>query len=468
MSSAHSGPRHKGFEPPFYSNIVELSHALPGVHLSFRPMAISFVVAVGIFSVLEPQQSIYNFEMVLFLLPLWLPYILYRSAVARYAQYKRAEAMAGQDYTLLEIKIPRDTTKTPAAMEAFFSNLHIGSGETNWYKTFVQGGTRPLWSAEIVSLGGRLHFYIRTRTGYRRLVESFLYAQYPDVEIIEAEDYSLLVDPSEHGYGMFACEFGFPSTISSPHPIKTYVDFGIEPGDKPEETVDPLAQLLETMSNIGPQEQFWIQIIFRMQKKEKYEGLINKEGKPYGWSDEITDALDGIRSQTVREIVRVDPVTGVTTKSETFPNPTKSQTEMLAAIARKANKQIFDVGIRAVYLAPDEAFQGIMIPGMLAMFKPFNNENLGNKLGPLSKWSAYFQDFPWEDRSGHHKHELHKMAIQMYRRREYFNYPYVGPWINLSTEELATLFHVPSAAVTTPNIERIQSSTSSAPANLPS
>jgi hypothetical protein len=37
----------------------------------------------------------------------------------------------------------------------------------------------------------------------------------------------------------------------------------------------------------------------------------------------------------------------------------------------------------------------------------------------------------------------------------------------LSTEELATLFHVPSAAIQTPTIPRIQSTTSGAPGNLP-
>ncbi len=468
MSSAPGGPKKKGIQLPLFSKVEAISHALPGVHITFRQIATVTVFSVGIFIALEPQQSVYNFEMVLFTAPLWLPIILYRSSKARFAQYTRAKALSEQEYVLLEIKIPRDTTKTPAAMETFFSNLHIGSGETTWYKTFIQGGTRPVWSAEIVSLGGRLHFYIRTRAGYRKLVESFLYAQYPNVEIVEAEDYSRLVDPSEHGYGMFACEFAFPSTLSSAHPLKTYVDYKMEPGDKPEETVDPLAQLLETISSVGPQEQFWIQIIFRMSKKEKYEDLLTAEGKPYGWADEVKTSLEALRAQTVRKIKRVDPITGAETETETFPNPSRGQIEAIASIERKANKQIFDVGIRTVYLAPENAFQGIMVPGMLNMFKPFNNESTGNRLSPISKWTAFFNDLPWEDRTGHHKHELNKMAIQMYRRREYFNYPYVGPWINMSTEELATLFHVPSAAITTPSIERIQSSTSSAPTNLPS
>ena len=468
MSSAPAGEDiPKGFQLPFLHTVEGWSHGKDGFHVTFKALLTTSLVVLVLFFILAPQQSINNFEMVFFLAPIWLPIILYKSVHARFGQMAKAKFLSEQQYVLLELRIPRDTTKTPFAMETVLANLHVGSGETNWYKRYFQGGMRPSWSFEIVSLGGRLHLYVWTRVGYRRLVESYFYAQYPDIEIIEAEDYSRLVDPSEHGYGMFACEFGLSTSVSNVYPIKTYVDYGMEPGDKPEETVDPLGQLLETIGNIGPQEQFWIQIIFRQKKEEKYEGLVNNKGKKYSWNDEVQEAIEAIRSQTVRKTMRIDPVTGAVTESETFPNPTKGQSEGMAAVERKANKQIFDVGIRAIYLAPDEAFQGIMIPAMLTMFKPFNNER-GNAISPIGRWSAFFNDFPWEDRGGHHKHHLHHQVIPIYRRREYFTSPYKGPWSNMSTEEIATLFHIPSAAVTTPNLERIQSATSSAPSNLPS
>jgi hypothetical protein len=424
-----------------------------------------FLVVLVLFFIFAPQQSINNFELLIFLSPIWIPIILYQLVHDRFQHMTRAKFFGQQEHTLLEIRIPRDTTKTPFAMETFFANMHIGSGETTWYKRYFQGGTRPWWSFEIVSIGGRIHFYIWTRTGYRRLVESFLYAQYPNVEIIEVEDYSRVIDPSEHGYGMFACEYAFSK--GNPYPIKTYVDYKMEPGDKPEETVDPLAQILETIGSISPGEQFWIQIIIRMSKLEKYKGKKNAAGKQYTWADEWREAVEDLRKQTVRIIKRVDPVTGAVSETETFPNPTKGQSEGIAAIERKASKQIFDVGIRTVYLGTDESFQGIMIPSQLNMFKPFNSQT-ANSLGVIGVWTAAFNDWPGEDTSGHHKHQLNHEAIQMYRRRSYFYDPYEGPWLVMSTEELATLYHIPSAAITTPNLPRIQSATSSAPSNLPS
>ncbi len=465
--SAH-GPQKRGFQLPFFDQLVTIEHKREGYHPSFKNYAIIFVVINVLFFLVAPQQTILNWELVLFLSPVWVTYILVRAVHFAYGQMTLWESQSQQKYVLLELRIPREITKTPLAMEAFLSNLHIGSGEATWYKRYVQGGRRPWWSLEIVSLGGRIHFYIWTREGYRRLVESFMYAQYPEVEIIEAEDYSMLVDPSHHGYSMWACEYQMKNSNNA-FPLKTYVDYKIEPGNKPEETVDPLGQLLETMGSIGPGEQFWLQIMIRVHKGERLKEYVTPDGKPLTWQEQVKEAIEAIRTQTVRKTKRVDPVTGAETETESFPNPSRGQSEGIANIERKASKQIFDVGIRAVYSAPDEKYQGIMIPFMINMFKPFNNETAtGNALVLQSVWSGLFNDWPWEDRKGEHKHHLEHESIQMYRRRAYFYPPYEGQWINLGTEELATLYHPPSSAVTTPSLERVQSATGSAPANLPS
>ena len=47
---------------------------------------------------------------------------------------------------------------------------------------------------------------------------------------------------------MFACEYSFSK--ADPWPLKTYVDYNMEPGNKPEESVDPIAQLVETLGSI--------------------------------------------------------------------------------------------------------------------------------------------------------------------------------------------------------------------------
>jgi hypothetical protein len=358
--------------------------------------------------------------------------------------------------------MPRDTKKTPLAMETVFASLHLSPGETTWYKVHFKGAVRPWWSFEIVSIGGRVRFYVWTRESFRRGLESFFYAQYPDMEIIEAEDYSLVYDPVSHDNDMWGTEF--IHTKENPYPLKTYVDYGLDKaGIKPEEQIDPLSQVIEYLGSIGPKEQFWIQIIVRVTKGEKYKyrGI-----KGFGWKNEGLEIIDEIRQKAVKKSTYTDPGTGKTITTEGFPNPTKGQLELIAAIDRNTAKQGFDVGIRSIYSAPRDAFRGINISHMLGLFKPFSSEE-GNGLRTANVFSAKYNDYPWEDPGGHHKHHDHEKITEFYRRRAYFHTPYIGPWMIMSTEELATLFHVPSGTTTTPNLPRIQSATSGAPANLP-
>ncbi len=436
-----------------------------GYHLKGRPLVIIFLLLNFGFLFFSLSQTLANWAFVAFFSPLWVPYFAGRATFERFVQSRRAENAARQKHVLLELRMPRDTKKTPLAMETILSGMHIDSGESNWYKRIVQGNMRPTFSLEIVSIGGRIHFYVWLREGFRRATESFFYAQYPDMEIIEAEDYSRLVNPMDHSYSMFGDEYTHPK--ADPYPIKTYVDYGLDKaGAKPEEITDPLAQLIEFMGSIGPKEQIWLQLIMRVTKGEKYSGKKTADGKTYTWKDEATDLIEKIREATSRKGKYTDPVTGKAHETEGFPNPSKGQSETMAAIERNIAKQGFDVGIRGIYTAPQEAYQGSMISFLLSIFKPFNSESY-NSIKTAAHFSASFNDYPWEDRGGHLKHHLQEQIVEYYRRRVYFQEPYIGEWMIMSTEEIATLFHVPGANVETPSLPRIQSATSGAPANLP-
>ena len=71
------------------------------------------------------------------------------------------------------------------------------------------------------------------------------------------------------------------------------------------------------------------------------------------------------------------------------------------------------------------------------------------------------------------KEKFRRKLVEQYRRRQFFYDPFFkgGLFMQdamvMSTEELATIFHIPSSAIQTPGLNRIQSATSEAPANLP-
>ena len=75
-------------------------------------------------------------------------------------------------------------------MELAMMNLSTSSGETTFIHRAWKGQIRTYFSLEIASFGGEVHFYIWCWKNYRNVVEQAMYSQYPEIELVEAEDYA--------------------------------------------------------------------------------------------------------------------------------------------------------------------------------------------------------------------------------------------------------------------------------------
>ncbi len=434
-----------------------------GVRLEPRPLfALGFVILLVAF-IFMPEVVSLALSISLFLAPLWLPFLLVGGALALWLTLKRSEFIAAQNNILLEIKPPRNLVKTPLAMEAFLSSIHLSPGENTWYVRWMKGSVRPWWSLEIASFEGRVHFFIWTRASYRRIVESQMYAQYPGVQIVEAPDYTRLMSADPEEWGVWGTDF--KQSNEDPIPIKTYVEYGLDKVQKEPEQVDPLANLIEFMGSIGKGEYLWLQYVVRVHKGEKYHKK-NKKGKNYTWRDQAEELVDEIRKKT-RETY-IDPVSGE--ERPGFPNPTKGQSEKIAAIERNVSKLAFDVGARSIYIAKPDKFNPVMITHMISLFKPFNTAGW-NDINS-SDWLKRFDDYPWEIGAAKMKKQYARKLVEAFRRRQFFHDPFAygipkDEIMVMSTEEVATIFHIPSHSVETPGLGRIQSATGDAPANLP-
>ena len=410
----------------------------------------------------------------LFIAPVWLPFLLIGGAHKIWYVFRRSEFIASKEYTLLEIRPPRNLVKTPIAMEAFLSSLHLTGGESTWWQRFT-GGIRPFFSLEIVSFEGKTHFFIWLRADLRRLVESQMYSQYPGVQIVEVPDYTRTITATDGDYIVWGCDF--KHTAAAPLPIKTYIEYGLDKVQKEPEQVDPLANLIEFMGSIGKGEYIWLQFIIRAHRGERYghspggnaSNRFNKDGKPFTWRDEGMELIEEIRRKTRDPYI--DPVSGE--ERPGFPNPTKGQSEMMAAIDRNTSKLAFDVGARGIYLAKQENFHVPTIGHLIALFKPFSTEGWNGINSTM--WMKKFDDYPWEIGVEKKKDLYRRKMIEAYRRRQFFYDPFFegevlpsdAKSMVMSTEELATIYHIPSRSVESPSLGRIQSATGEAPSNLP-
>lgn len=432
-----------------------------GVRIEPLPVFILSLATLLMALIFVPGGVALAVSIALFLAPLWLPFLLLSGAWLTWLNLKRSEFIAKQKYILLEIKPPRNLVKTPLAMEAFLSGIHIGSGESTWYVKYIKGQMRTWYSLEIVSIEGQVHFYIWTRVNFRRLIEAHLYAQYPGVQVVEVQDYTRRITATPEEWGLWGCDF--KHTDKDPIPIKTYVEYGLDKVQKEPEQTDPLANLIEFMGSMRRGEQLWLQLIIRMHKGEKYHKL-NKDGKPWTWKDEAKVLVNKIREET-RDVYK-NPETGKDQLG--FPNPTKGQIEKIGAIERNTSKLAFDVGARGVYLVDQSTgkFDPSVISGLTGIFKQFSSEGW-NGFKPTG-WMTKFDDYPWEIGSAKLKDKYKRWMIDAYRRRQFFYEPYESDEsMVMSTEELATIYHIPSRAIEAPGLERIASATSEAPTNLP-
>ncbi|MDB5194259.1 MAG: hypothetical protein JWN50_273 [Parcubacteria group bacterium] len=388
--------------------------------------------------------------------PVWVPILLVTVWWDFWLHYKQRAWVKEQGSVLLEVRIPRDMLKSPFAMELFLNTLY-NPVTGNLIAVYWKGAMRVWFSLELVSIDGIVHFYIWTTKGYKSRIETQLYAQFPNIEVHEVPDYALAVhyNPAERTFGWFG---QFTLTKADPHPIKTYIDYGLDRDPKEEYKHDPLVSTLEFLGSLKKGEQAWIQIMIQAHAKEGLS-LGRIVPKP-DWKDaikkEIQDIVDKgkIKSEDDK-------------KPSTMVSLSKGQQDTIAAIERTTAKVAFDTMIRATYFASKEAYNPTNIGGIIGSVMQFNAPG-SNGFRP-DFGSAYA--YPWQDFGGRMRADNERKLLEAYKRRSFFHPPFKNfhgkPFI-LTTEELATLWHFPSGLVAaTPTLTRIPSKKAEAPSNLP-
>ena len=412
-------------------------------------------------TVVWPLAGVY----IVYLTPIFACVILGILFWENWMRYVRMSFFLSLKYTLLELKLPRDTFKSPLAMETVLTAIH-NTADGSWYTRIWNGEVRPWYSLEIVSVEGQVKFYIWTEDRRKSNLKSALYSQYPGIEIHEVDDYSKDVQWDPKVWKIWASEFQFTQKKhSNAFPIKTYVDYGLDRDPKEEFKIDPLVHVLEWMGSLRPNEQAWFQFVIQAHKGEQRTPGTLWAKKHDVLKDEAKNALNEIliRDPKTKVAGEVNPETGFSK----MPTITKGEQEIVSAIERKLQKASFDVCIRTMYIAKREVFDTPFgIGGCISSMKQFNAEHL-NGFKPGGKMMPGSFDYPWQDYKNTRRNYYSKRIIQAYRRRSAFYPPVKGKVVILNTEELATIFHLPGAVAGTPTLARIPSRKGEAPTNLP-
>ncbi|MDO8729062.1 MAG: hypothetical protein Q7K26_04205 [bacterium] len=392
--------------------------------------------------------------------PVWLPVFMLWLFMHTWINYKRHEFIRKSGSVLLEIKLPNDIQKTPAAMEMVLEGMWEGV-PGSLTDVYIDGAVRNWFSLEIVSIGGEVKFFIWTWPKWRQVVETRIYSQYPGVEIMEVKDYALdmIFDPVKVKVKGITTRLVKEDIL----PIKTYIDFGLDKTDKEQEQmVDPLAPVLEYLGARKPGEVAAVQILIQGHRKQGFQDVLLKPKQHF--SKEVKNIVKKIaKDEAYFETREGVPISTL--------NLTKTQNEDIASIERNASKHAYDAQLRLMYFTTLEADDKNSTAGMIGSMRQFGfvgSSTILNGIRP-SKFIPGI-NYPWEDFLDIRKIRNQKLHLDAFKRRSFFNVPYrhlMGKPYVLTVEELATLFHFPGATVTTPTLTRVTSKKAEAPSNLP-
>jgi hypothetical protein len=387
---------------------------------------------------------------------LWMPHVWHRFGDK-------------QTSVLLEIIPPRDIEASPLPMEYIYAGIAGIKSGPMVHEEYIDGDYGEGFSLEIASVEGQVHMYIRCRKKTRSLVEAHFYGQYPNVELIEVPDYTEAVPRSAPNQDWNVWGTDFELVKDDLYPIRTYRNF--------EETVtgkmiDPLAGIIEIMGKAGPMQHMWFQILVSFQDESWYstgratvDDFIGKKA-PHKQSalgrlfTDIKDVIFNLIPALFASELHHTSSHAEEKKEFDEQKITYGQKEVIKALEENLGKMMFKVKMRYVYVGRREGFdKATAISGFIGGLKQFNDQNL-NSFKPNNKTKTKAEFIFTESRLRYQQRRIFRRYIE--RNPEPSEVRFL-----MSTEELATVFHIPDMSVTAPALNRIVAKRGGAPSNLP-
>ena len=328
-------------------------------------------------------------------------------------------------------------TRASLAAESMFAALHGLLREKTVNQEYL--------SFEIVSsTSDGIRFYYTCPREIIKFVESQVYAQFPGAHVKAVADHAMRFKNTSKEYEIATIDFARPYFF----PIKSFRDFEI----------DTMSALTSAISSVGDNEEIWYQFVVRpvadTWQKEGYDYVqkVRETGVATNVGNSLFGGFAKIMSKEFSEFVS-GTATGLFQYKERVDDSRSAvkpqiklqlSTEMeLRAIENKLSHMGFEANVRVMATGTDHDRIG---------------NNLRSALAVLKQYSSTANNAFIADRVSNKPHYLGIMCNRAMDEDKI---------LLLNSEELATFFHFPSAAIDTPNIPWIYSRKSEPPADLP-
>ncbi len=402
----------------------------------------------------------------LFMFTLWI-------AWETYMLIKGIDYTNAVEWTFLQVTLPADAQQTPKAMEVAYDVWGGLHKDPDIIEKYFDGYLEAWYSCELQCTMGTVRYIIVCPTNHRRFFEGVIYGQYANAEVKEVEDYTLNYNWRDNGkkFNLYGTEILL--TKEDIYPIKTYIEYEDTFAEE-DKFVDPHQSLVEAYTNVGPGEEYWVQICIRpisgksidkwaehgaeavakisgQAKKEKETAFMVFKHLLFAWPLELMSVI--LTGKPLEPEEKKDEKPALR-----FFNPVDEA--KMKAILMKTSKGGFRCKIRVIYIAPLGQLHKPNISRAIGAFKQFNTYHANSfKPDPATKSNGpnYFMK---ASRRGFRERNI----LLNFQWRDFWGLE-SGAMFN--GEELATLYHFPAKYVKAPNLERAKSGLKSAPENLP-
>lgn len=401
-----------------------------------------------------PQSKIVSF--VFATAPIWLPIVTFVTFFDIYMLMLGKKFGLKSGRVVMEVILPPEVLKSPEAMEIVFNQIYNAASPDNLMETYIVG-KRPLpYTFELVSRGGDVHFYVTTPEKFVNSFTDNLYAQYPGVEIVKLElDYTAEIPKSLKGHSLMS--FHVHKKEKEVYPIKTYIDFGLDKNPKEEEKVDPMTPMLEVLAGIEAHQQVWVQFICIAHRKSGFKlGQLKSKGT---WEKDVHAEIDMLMMRDSKTKTGMADLDGM-------PRITTGERDTIEAMERNVAKVAFKFACRVIYISHknDHDFDGGLfsrISRMVAQTEIKGRNGLG------IRWRTDYNYKLFSDPFGKKIPAMKRAELKEYKTRKLYKKTAGMNYKIMTSEEMATIFHLPGAVAITPTLNRVGSTKSDAPSNLP-
>ena len=306
---------------------------------------------------------------------------------------------------------------------ASFGNMH-----SKLWNKFLYGEPYLALELAVHHVGEETHFYIAVPKSNADVIEKQIHSYYPTSEVTRVKDYNIF-NPEGGTAGAYV-----QYTHNPILPFRTYQKL----------ESDPLSAILTAMSKLSTEgEGAAIQILIRPTRAEKKKRIAIKTAR---------EMQSGRRFEEAYERAKHPPKKKDQKKNDEemdMPDRPKvvspAEDEIIKALTAKSSKQNYDVNIRIVSSGPTDQFAEQILSELEGSFVQYNAPEMnGLKIKKVE--------------GGELRKLIYNFAFRLFDEKRK---------ILLSTEEVASLYHLPIATTAAPKVNFLKAKMLEPPADLP-